>query len=702
MKRAGMIGVILLVFLTSLVQAQKNPKDTFRYPSLNKIEVPDVKEEILPNGMKLLFLEDPAYPTIDLRAMIRTGSIWEPADQVGLASLVGEVMRTGGSERLSGDAIDVLLESLGATVETGIGQGSGYVSVSVLKEDIDKGLEILSELLMHPAFPQEKIDLAKMQHRSAISRRNDDIGGIAYREFEKVIYGSDSPYAGQEEYATIDAINRDDMVRFYKQYFHPNHVIFAAWGDFKKSDLKKKIEKAFAGWVRADVAVPAVPEVGYEYRSTVNLIEKPDVNQSWIMMGHIGGLLNDPAYPALILMNQILSFDRLFKRVRSAEGLAYHVSGSYGADFDHPGTFHSICQTKSQSTLYAIGIMKEEIERITREEVTDEELAKAKDSFLNSFVFNFDSRAEVVNRLMNCSYYQYPPDFIERLKTGVEKVTKADVLKAAQSHVRPGQLQVLVVGKSSDFDEPLSTLGNVNAIDIAIPAVEGKAPEATAESLRKGSQILANAVKAAGGLAVFKTVNSATNNSKMSISMPQGGTMEATLKEMTVYPDKIRSEISMPFGQVTQVLNGDKAWVASPQGVQDMGDSELKEMKASLFRDMIRLFQMSDGQQLTVQAIDDIDILGKKAQGILVKDADGNSVKMYLDAETHLLVKREYQGATMMGMGTLEESLSDYRKIGNIMFPFHAEVKANGQSYVTVDIQDVQLNTAIDPALFQK
>jgi zinc protease len=188
------------------------------------------------------------------------------------------------------------------------------------------------------------------------------------------------------------------------------------------------------------------------------------------MLGHIGGLMNNPDYPALNIMNFILSFERMFKRIRTDEGLAYSVWGDYGASYVYPGIFSCGAQTKSQSTVYAIDIMLKELKKITEQEVSDEELAKAKDGYLNSYVFNFESKSQIVNRLMTYAYYGYPLDFSEKLKAGVEKVTKADVLRVAKKYLQPDKVQILVVGKKEDFDKPLSSLGSVNVIDVAIPA----------------------------------------------------------------------------------------------------------------------------------------------------------------------------------------------------------------------------------------
>jgi len=443
------------------------------YPKLGDIVVPQIERVTLPNGMRLFLLEDHELPLVYVSARIRTGSIYEPADKIGLAAITGNVMRTGGTTSKTGDELDEQLERLAASVETGIGLNSGYASVSVLKKDTDTGLAILADVLMNPAFREDKIELAKMQHRSSIARRNDNVRAIASREYDKLIYGPDSVYARHTEYATIDNIARDDLVAFHKQFYYPNNIMLAAWGDFDTKQMIKKIEEAFKGWEKADVALPAVPKVEYEFRPTVNLVRKDDINQSNIFLGHIGGLMDDPDYFALVVMNRILGggfTGRLFKNIRSREGLAYSVYGTYSANYDHPGLFYVGCQTKSKSTVYAIRAMVDEVRKMTEAEVTDEELGLAKESYLNSFVFNFDSKGEVVTRLMTFEYFGYPADFLQKTKTNVEKVTKADVLRVARKHLNYDNMQILAVGRAQDFDQPLSVLGQVREIDITIPA----------------------------------------------------------------------------------------------------------------------------------------------------------------------------------------------------------------------------------------
>lgn len=466
--------VLILALWAPAARAQKSPKDKFEFPALNPIKMPKIEILELANGLNVFLVEDHDFPTIDIRAVVRIGSVYEPAEKVGLAAITGTVLRSGGTASKTGDEIDRELESLAAIIETYIGQSSGGFVASMLKEDVDRVLAILTDILANPAFREEKIELAKIQQRTGISRRNDEVSAIARREFWKLVYGATSPYARQPEYATIDAVQKADIIRFYQRGFYPNNTLMTVWGDFAMDAMSEKLKNTLGTWPRGTPDIPPLPEVTYEYKYTVNCIDKPDVNQSNISLGHIGGLMNNPDYPALSVMNNILSWERMFKKIRTDEGLAYNVWGTYGASYRHPGIFSCAAQTKSESTVYAIELMIEEVRRITKEEVSDEELARAKDRYLNTYVFNFDSKDKIVNRLMTYAYNDYPMDFMETIKTGIEKVTKADVLRVAKDYLQPDKVQILVVGNKEAFDKPLSTLGEVNLIDITIPQAETK------------------------------------------------------------------------------------------------------------------------------------------------------------------------------------------------------------------------------------
>ena len=203
----------------------------------------------------------PVWPHSGPRST-RAGGRWQLADRLGLAAITGTVMRTGGSTTRNGDQLDRELDRLAARVEISVGDDSASASIFCLKEDIEKTLPILADLLQHPAFPQDKIELSKIEQRDSIARRNDDPQSIAFREYGRVIYGKDSPYGRMMENATVNAITREDLVAFHKQYFRPEAVVLGAWGDFSAPAMRAKIEQAFAGWERGPQwQWPAAPSV---------------------------------------------------------------------------------------------------------------------------------------------------------------------------------------------------------------------------------------------------------------------------------------------------------------------------------------------------------------------------------------------------------------------------------------------------------
>jgi len=694
--------LILSLTIGSPSFGQKSYKE-LKYPPLCELKMPEVKREVLPNGMILFLVEDHEFPLIELSALIRVGSVYEPADKVGLAAITGAVMRTGGTDRMDGDQIDEELDRSGATVETFIGLTHGNASMSVLKEDIDKGLSVLAGILMTPQFAEDKIELEKMNHKSAIARRNDLPMSIADREFKKLIYGDASVYARTTEYETIDNITRDDLFAFHKKYFHPNSVIMSVWGDFKTKEMIQKIKKTFAQWKPVELHLPELPKVDYHFQPSVHLVKKEDINQTNIRIGHIGGTMDDPDYFALTVMNDILgrSFSgRLFKKVRSEQGLAYHVGGSYQSNFGYPGLFLITCETKSQSTIQAIQSIMEEVKRMAQEEVTDEELERAKTSFLNSFVFKFDTMGEIVNRLLTYEYYGFPLDFLQKTKENIEKVTKQDILKVAQTHLHPDDLVILGVGKTLDFDQPFSVLGEVETIDIyrAEKKTTEEVPEATEASLAKGKEILDQVIKASGGKDAFKSISNSVIKTETSASTPQGE-FQISITSFHIFPDKIRQEMSMPFGTIVTVFDGEKGWISTPQGTQDLPESQLRELKSELFRSHFHLFLAEDlrGQFLGEESVDD-----KKVDVILISDPAGNQVKKYVDQKTHLPLKESYHGTTMMGPATVEQTFSDYREISGVKVPFSITSFANQQKMAETKILEINFNTQIDPELFIK
>lgn len=452
------------------------PKDysELEFPPLPEITLPDYERYQLDNGMVIYLMEDHKLPLVGGSAIIRAGDRHEPADQVGLGGITGTVMRSGGTTIHPPDELNEILEQRAASIETGIGTDSASASFSSLTEDFDLVFDLFAEVLQQPAFPQAKLDLAKKQLEGSIARRNDAPDDIASREFYKLLYGKDSPYARTIEYDTLANIDREDLIEFYQTYIRPDQMILGIGGDIDIEQTKAKIQALFGDWENTNPMPDLTPpQVEPTTAQGAFFVDQAQLTQSNILVGHPGGQLSNPDYPQIAVMNGVINGfgGRLFNEIRSRQGLAYSVYGVWSPRYDYDGIFISGGSTRSEATVPLITALKSEFKRIRQEPITEEELFNAKESILNSFVFNFQDPGQTLSRLMRYEYYDYPADFIFQYQQGVIDTTIEDVQRVAQTYLKPDELTVLVVGNAAEIDPPLGDLfTDVTEIDVTIPA----------------------------------------------------------------------------------------------------------------------------------------------------------------------------------------------------------------------------------------
>jgi predicted Zn-dependent peptidase len=428
------------------------PELTFRPPRS--------KRRVLANGMVLHVMEDHELPLVHVRATVRTGAYLEPDARLGLADICGAVMRTGGTRSMDGDALDEELEFMAGSVETWIGEESGGATLSVLRKDMDRGLALFADVLMNPAFAPDKLELKKGQVIEAIRRRNDQPGAITQREWRRKVYAG-HPFGRISTIATVRSITRADLVEFHRRTFFPRNILLAASGDFEESDLVAKLERAFSGWKDRDEKIPAAPEVPLVLERSLEYIRK-DVPQANIRIGHLGVTKADPDWHALEVMDAILGgngfVSRLMREVRSNRGLAYSV-GSAVTGGRSRGVILASLSTKSKSCVEALSLVISIMDSMREKPPTEEELRVAKESLINSFVFQFTSAWGTVTQAADLEYLGLPPDWLETYRDRIAAIAGADVHRVAGRHLHPGKARILVVGKPDDFDKPLSALG---------------------------------------------------------------------------------------------------------------------------------------------------------------------------------------------------------------------------------------------------
>jgi zinc protease len=443
-----------------------------QFAPLPEIKIPEYQEFQLANGLTVFLMEDHEWPLVSGSLLIRTGERLEPANQIGLATITGDLMRSGGTRTHKVDELNQLLEQRAAAVETSIDTASGSAGFRSLKEDLPLVFDLFAEVLQQPAFAQDRLDFSKAQQQGGIARRNDDPDDIASREFYKLLYGGDSPYARTTEYETIAQISRQDVINFYQKYIHPSRMILGIVGDFDPQQMRQMVNAKFGNWQPAQPPAQInLPVVRQANTGKTFVVNQPQLSQSFVLMGQLGGKLNDPDTFNLYVMNGVMNGlgGRLVNEVRSRLGLAYVVYASWSPQYDYPGVFIAGGQTRSEATVPFVRAIKAEIAKMRTSPVAETELAYAKESILNSFVFNFQDPAQTLSRVMRYAYFGYPKDFLFRYQKGIKAATAADVQRVAQTHLKSEQFVTLVVGNDKAIQPPLTELqAQVTPIDITI------------------------------------------------------------------------------------------------------------------------------------------------------------------------------------------------------------------------------------------
>jgi zinc protease len=703
MKRTLLIALSLAFFCISLLPAFAQDVQSWKQipiPQLPAFKPQQPKRIQLTNGMVIFLQEDHELPLIDGTARIRGGSVNEPTNKIGLVDVYGEVWRTGGTKSQTGDQLDDFLEVRAAKVETGGGPDSTSISFSCLKGDLDDVFKAFVDVLQHPEFRADKIDIAKKGEQDSISRRNDEVGEIARRESVKLAYGANNPYASVPEYATVDAVTRQDLIDWHGKYVHPNNIILGITGDFDSAAMEARLRAAFDSWPKG----PQIPKNHIEYspaKPGYYLIPKEDVNQSNIRMVALGVTRDNPDYYAISVFNEAFGggfSSRLFNDIRTKRGLAYGVGGGIGANFGHPGVLQISMGTKSQSTIEAVKAVDEDIQKLSKEPITDDEIQRAKDAILNAFIFRLDSPDKILAERMTYEYYGYPPDWLDKFQGEIKKVTAADANRVAAKYLHENQLAVLVVGSTKDFDKPLSSLGPVKQIDITIPAPPAAKEEKSAGSNPEGKALASKVAAAMGGLPKLQSIKTMHVN----IAESDSGGPPSPVDVFLAFPDSMHVEMQIPQGTLTIVASPDTAFMSLPgMGSRTMPPAQKTEMLAQLHHDLVYVTQHVNDPAFTFTAAGK-EKVGEVDAAILDIGGAVPWVRWYIDPKSGYVLREKYKGTGQSGTFDGETELSDWKTADGLTMPRLHQNKQNGQQTSTAEFKKIEINPPLDPKLFEK
>lgn len=713
MRRATVMALFLSAVaplaVPSPASAQVTSVDQLTYPPLPDFSLPTPTRTVLPNGMVVLVMESRELPLVSVTARIRTGSLLEPADKTGLASLTGSVWRAGGTEALTPDQLDTFLENRAASIETGIGDDSGTASMSVLKEDFREVLQVFGDVLRRPRFDAARLQVAKRGIEAGIARQNDDAGSIASREFRKLVYGAESPFSRSVTYDSLAAISRDDLQAWHARHVHPNRIILAVHGDIASAEAVSALTEVFGDWPAGDAAPVTFPEPAPSSPTGVYEAIKSDVAQSDIRIGHQGTLRSThPDYYPVQILNEVLagSFtSRLFSTVRTEKGLAYSVGGSVGSQFTRIAPFAMVTSTKTSTTAEAVETLIAEARRIIAEPPTAQEITRAKRSILNSFIFNSATTQQVLGQQLTYEYYDVPRDWLARYRVGIEKVTEAEVAAVARKYIEPEKFAILVVGPEDGRDKPLSTFGPVTRLDITIPeptAAAGATPStatASDEALAAGRTLLERAVTAMGGPAAVDGVKTYRETATMTVTSPQGEMALDTTATFAL-PDRVRQELTTPMGRISMVVSTTGAAAVMPDGsTRPMPPAQSDQMRQQLRQSPVVLLQRRAEVGLSAAVTGETTVGGVPLQVVRVH-ADDTSVTLGIDATGHIR-QLSYRGLGPTGApADIVTEFDDFRPVGGLTLPYTRVTTVNGEVMQRATITQIDVNPTLADDVF--
>lgn len=412
----------------------------------------DVERVELPNGLVLLLSEDHSVPAVSINAIVCAGSRFESDDKAGLGSLVGELLDAGTTTRNSKQIAETIEETGGQLATFGDYQSSGVV-VMLLSQDVALGLEVASDLLINPAFPEDKVQQCVERRVAQIKARLDIPRTLASDTFNEIVFEGaplHRPPPGYDH--TVKSLTQSDVLDFYRRYYKPDNTMLAIVGDIDKTEIKGKVLSTFGKWERNSLfQPPPVPKAHRQTSATTEVVNatKEQVN---IIIGHVGIERRNPDYYALLVMDTILGSSpgftsRIPRILRDEQGLAYstfsNITSSAGLD---AGRFIAYIGTAPENLDRAITGLRGEISRIVESGVTQEELDVAKSYLTGSFVFRFQRNSQVAEFMIEAEVYGLGFDYLDRFPELIRAVTIEDVNRVTRKYIDPQNLTTVVVG----------------------------------------------------------------------------------------------------------------------------------------------------------------------------------------------------------------------------------------------------------------
>ena len=680
------------------------------------VKFPPYAVRTLANGLQVIAVSHHEQPAVTVRLIVRAGAAQDPAGKPGVAALAATLLDQGTTTRTA-EQIANAVDSIGAALGTGAGSDLSFINAVVMKDSLNFGLDIVSDVAQHPAFAPEEIERQRQQSLSGMRVSYDDPEFLANVVFDRLVYGFHPygrPQSGTPE--TLAALTRDDLLAFHRAWFGANNAILAIVGDVTAEEAFAGAERAFGRWTKAEAEPARAVDPPPPTRRVV-VIDKPGAVQTEIRVGNIAIARKHDDFMALDLTAKVLGGEganRLHRVLRSERGLTYGASADFNA-LKQSGDIVAQTNTRSQTTGETLRLIVDEIWKVQRERVGERELEGAQEYLTGSFPLTIETPSQIALQILNAVFFGLNMNDLQTYRERVNAVRVDDVQRVARTYLAPDRLTIVLVGDAAAFTKQLPGAGfdkfevipaadlDLSAADLRrrpVPTRGGYHPASYMATIPAGQadaakQLLNQAISAKGGLAKLQGIR--TVRAEGTMTYATGGT-PVTFKFLNQieYPGRFRVDAETPAGRVTQVFADGKYWIGdASRGIAELDAEKSAPIRAAVERDVVRVLIGAAGGALIVREVDADD----PRSGALEISGQGMApLTLSINRDNGLVERARYAGPD----GRSEEVYSDYRRVSGIQVPFHTVMRRAGVPPIERDITTIRFNVPLASALFTK
>ncbi len=442
-----------------------------------QVKLPKAQETTLPNGLRVILLEDHKVPTVTMQMVVLSGGLSDRNDYRGLASFAAALLREGTAKRTSKDIAEQV-DALGATLTAGSGFSTltSTVTAAGLVENLDQLMEIFGDVVRNPVFPKDEVDKYTARTLAQLQLQRSSPQFLAQEQFNRAIYGDHPAALIAPPTDSLKKLTPKDLADFHAAYYRPNNAILAIVGDVTLKEVLPKITKTFGDWTKANVPATTIPAIPEPANARILLVDRPGSVQTVLQLGNLGIERNSPDYFPLLLANRILGGGpaaRLFLNLREDKGYTYGAYSNFGGT-KFRGTWVSSSEVRTDVTEGAMKEFMYELKRLRDEKVTAEELDNAKRAIVGSFALSLEQPQSLLQNIITQKLYDLPAAYWDTYPQKVAAITAEDVQKVAQKYIDLDHLQIVAVGDAAKARDILAKYGKVEVYDAEGSSVTDK------------------------------------------------------------------------------------------------------------------------------------------------------------------------------------------------------------------------------------